>query len=337
MSGWNRFAREFFRAPAAGGCDRRIRVSVIKPPRTASLGLSLLCLLCALAGSGCTSGFTKDAQHGLVIYCPGAGNWDLGDSGIRDGLRKAGFKGQVSSVTWSVLANPLIDQTLRLNARYAGSRVARSIEKYIEKYPGKPVSLVGLSAGTGIAVWALEDLKPGYQVNNVVLLSSSLNHTYDLSSAARKVKGKIYCYYSPHDAVLAGPMKIFGTIDGVYGGTGIGEVGSKSPRGQDRIVNVAYKQTYRKYGYFGGHTDSTAASFVEHVLAKHLVLGEGEAPPSRPDEDAPQHASSSVRGNEASVGGKAAALNRPTAEGRAGGETSAARSQRSVPPVAASD
>jgi hypothetical protein len=241
--------------------------------------LAVLCAAALLFATGCTSTFTPEARHGMVIYCPGAGNWDLGDSGIRDGLRRAGFKGQVASVVWSVLANPAIDQTLRLNARVAGTRVARAIEKYIDTYPGQPISIVGLSAGTGIAMWALEDLKPGYKVDNVVLLSSSLHYTYNAGPALQHVRGKIYVYYSNLDAVLAGPMKIFGTIDGVYGGTGVGEVGLKSPVGQERIVNIGYKTSYRKYGYFGGHTDSTAMAFVENVLAKHLIRSEGEAPP----------------------------------------------------------
>lgn len=279
----------------------------IKPLRTAKVIVPLICGLLVVAAGGCTSSFTDEAKNGLVLYCPGAGNWDLGDSGIRDGLRKAGFNGQVASVVWSVLANPAIDQTLRLNARLAASRVARSIETYIDKYPNQPVSIVGLSAGTGIAMWALEDMKPGYKVDNCVLLSSSLHHKFDASKAARHVKGKIYVYYSSYDAVLAGPMKLFGTIDGVYGGTGVGEVGLKSPTGQDRIVNVAYKQTYRKYGYFGGHTDSTAEAFVQNVLARHLVRGADEAAPG--DSDPPQ---------------------------RARTETAVARSPATAPPAAAS-
>lgn len=240
--------------------------------------------------TGCTTGFTEEAQYGMVFYCPGAGNWDLGDSGIRDGLRRAGYKGQVGSVTWSVLANPAIDQTLRLNARLAGTEVARAIERYIDKFPGKQVSIVGLSAGTGVAMWALQDMKPGYQVDNVLLLSSSLHHEFDAGPALKHVRGKIYVYYSSYDAVLAGPMRVFGTIDGVLlGATGVGEVGLHSPNGQDRIVNIPYKSSYRKYGYFGGHTDSTATAFVEAVLAKHLIRQADEEPATPPRGEVASH------------------------------------------------
>ncbi len=233
------------------------------------IGLAIIASVGLL--SGCTTDFTSAARNGMVFYCPGAGNWDLGDTGLRDGLARAGFKGQVASVTWSVLANPAIDQTLRLNARLAGTQVARKIEEFIDKYPEQPVSLIGLSAGTGVAMWALEDMKPGYQVDNVVLLASSLNYTFDAGQAVKAVRGKIYVYYSPNDAVLAGPMKIFGTIDGAYAATGVGEVGLKSPRGKEKIVNIGYKSSFASYGYFGGHTDGLAPRFVERVLSAHLL------------------------------------------------------------------
>ncbi|MGE3180989.1 MAG: hypothetical protein AB7N71_05110 [Phycisphaerae bacterium] len=234
-----------------------------------------------LASFGCTTPFSEEARFGVVFYCPGAGNWDIGARGVKDGLKEAGFNGQVATVLWSVLANPAIDQTLRLNAVAAGKRVGDRIEEFIDKYPDKPVSIVGLSAGSGVAMWALESLKPGYKVDNVVLLSSSLSYDYDPTKALKAVKGKIYVYYSPYDAVLAGPMRIFGTIDGKYGEVGAGEVGLKPARGSERIVNIEYDPGFRKYGYLGGHMDSTAPQFVRAVLAKHLLNGDERRPETR--------------------------------------------------------
>ena len=250
----------------------------------------------AFSATGCTTAFTQEAARGMVFYCPGAGNWDLGDSGLRDGLTRAGFKGQVASVSWTVLANPAIDQTLRINARLAGTQVARALEQFIDTYPGQPVSLIGLSAGTGVAMWALEDMKPGYQVDNVVLLASSLSHKFDAGPAARAVRGKIYVYYSSNDAVLAGPMKAFGTIDGAYGpfAIGAGETGLQSPRAKEKIVNIAYKNAYAKYGYFGGHTDGLAAPFVQAVLAKHLIRETGEGPTNKPSTEVARQESKSA-------------------------------------------
>jgi pimeloyl-ACP methyl ester carboxylesterase len=243
--------------------------------------------------SGCGPHFTDRAKFGITFYCPGAGNFDFGDAGIREGLRKAGYRGEVASFLWTISFNPAIDQTLRFNARGRATELARIIERYIDKHPNRPVNLIGLSAGTGVAIWALEDLKNGYSVNNVVLLGSSLWHRYNVSKALRHVDGKFYNYYSPNDPVLAGPMKVFGTIDGVFNGEeGAGAVGLHSPGGSGRIVNIRWQPRFGRYGYHGGHTDATNSAFVRAYISKHII-GNGVAharrdgTPARPAERAP--------------------------------------------------
>jgi len=240
-----------------------------------AIRLPLLVVLASVLLAGCTPGFGPRAEHGITFYCPGAGNFDFGDVGIREGLESAGYRGQVASVLWTVAFNPALDQRLG-NARLAAKRLARTIEDYCERYPGRPVNLIGLSAGTGVAIWALEDLKPGYSVENVVLLGSSLWHRYDVSKALRRVKGRIYNYYSPNDPVLAGPMKLFGTVDGVFGDEGAGAVGLHPPRDADRVVNIRWEPKFGQYGYYGNHTDATSPRFVQAYIAKHVMSSEPE-------------------------------------------------------------
>ncbi|MBU0639614.1 MAG: hypothetical protein KKB50_12170 [Planctomycetes bacterium] len=241
-------------------------------------GLSV-CLLGALLLAGCAPTFGPRAKYGVTFYCPGAGNIDFGDAGVREGLERAGYRGQVATLMWTVSFNPAIDQALRFNARLGGTRLARAIEQFIDQYPGREVSLIGLSAGSGVAIWALEDLKPGYEVNNIVLLGSSLWHEYDVSKALRRVKGRIYNYYSPNDPVLAGPMKIFGTIDGVFGKDGAGAVGLHAPGGSARVVNVCWRPEYKRYGYYGGHTDSTSPAFVQAEISRHVIAAQSAGTP----------------------------------------------------------
>lgn len=243
------------------------------------LTLIVSILLMASALSGCVSAFGPQAEHGITFYCPGVANADLGDAGIRAGLEEAGYRGQVARMTWSVSFNPVIDQTVRVIAQQGGKRLADYIQEYLDKYPGQPVNVVGLSAGTGVAIWALEALKPQYKVDNVVLISSSLSHNYDVSPALRRVSGKIYNYYSPIDAVLAGPMKVFGSIDGVFLEDAAGAVGIRVPPGADgRVVNIAWRAEFEKFGYYGGHGDGTNAEFVRYEIAPHLVKPLDEPP-----------------------------------------------------------
>lgn len=231
-----------------------------------------LLLAASLLGlAGCNPSFGPRAEYGITFYSPGAGNVDFGDAGLREGLRRAGYRGQVATNLWTVSFNPAIDQALRVNAHLGATKLARWIEQYQDKYPGRPVHLVGLSAGTGVTIWALEQLHDGYMVDNVVLLASSLASDYDVGKAIRRVRGKIYNYYSSNDAILAVPMKLFGTIDGKFGVDGAGAVGLHSPHGADRIVNIRWRPSFERYGYYGGHTDGTSAPFVEAVLSKHIL------------------------------------------------------------------
>lgn len=234
---------------------------------------TLFAVAIVLAGTllGCASGFGEQARYGITFYCPGAGNVDMGDTGIRKGLKQAGYRGQVARLTWTVSFNPAIDQAVRINAGIGARRLAEYIRDYKNRYPNGEVNLVGLSAGTGVAIWALEALPPGCNVDNVILLASSLKHNYDVSKALQRVNGKIYNYYSTHDAILSGPMKVFGTIDGEFLTDGAGAVGLHPPRGGDRVVNIRWRSEFQKYGYHGGHTDATNASFVRAHIAPKIV------------------------------------------------------------------
>jgi pimeloyl-ACP methyl ester carboxylesterase len=237
-------------------------------------------LVLTAALGGCVSPFGPKAEHGITFYCPGAGV-DLGDAGVREGLERAGYQGQVARATWSVSFNPAVDQTVRVIARQGGKRLAACIQEYMDRYPGREVNIVGLSAGTGVAVWALEALRSGYQVNNVVLIASSLYCEYDVSRALRSIKGRIYNYYSASDAVLAGPMKVFGTIDGVYLQDAAGAVGLRVPPGSDRVVNIPWRPEFERYGYYGGHVDGTNPSFVCHEIARYVVKSAADSPPQK--------------------------------------------------------
>lgn len=245
-------------------------------------GLLILCLA-LLACCGCAPRFSERSKLGWTIYCPGAGNTDFGENGIRKGLEAAGYQGEVAAYLWTVSFNIAIDQTVRINARIRAEQLARLIEQYIDWYrenrdaddPPEPrVYLIGLSAGTGIAIWACENLRDGYMVDTVVLMSSSLSYDYDLSLALRRIRGRIYNYASDRDAVLAGPMQIVGTIDGKIATPGAGQIGFQARNHADRVVNIRWRSEFMKFGYFGGHTDATNPAFVEAYIAGNILRNE---------------------------------------------------------------
>ena len=266
-------------------------------------GLLITSLLLLQAASGCIAlaplgSSDHGIERGKIWFVGGAGGLGniVGTFDVPRGLRAAGYKGAISVFAWqSVIGGTLRDQMDRPRNEAEARRLAAEIEQYMDKYPGRPVSLVALSAGTGITTWALEALPKPCCVQTVVYLSSSMSCTYDLSAAVRRVSGQLHVFHSDRDPVLQLMMPLAGSVDRDATSAGaLGVEGARFPTGataqarelyEARIRNHAYKESYAQYGYFGMHTDSTAASFIEHVVAPLILRpssAAGEVPTSAP-------------------------------------------------------
>jgi hypothetical protein len=128
-----------------------------------------------------------------------------------------------------------------------------------------------LSAGTGVGIWAIESIKPPFKINNFVMLGSSLSSRYDTRKALSNLKGRIYVYHSSTDPVLAGPVRVLGTIDGTFDDSA-GLVGLRGAgRASGRIVNIGRTARHARDGWTGGHADCTNRRFVRKYLAQHIV------------------------------------------------------------------
>jgi hypothetical protein len=217
-------------------------------------------------------------KFGKTYYIDGAGTWGFGVAEVAMGLEKANYPGHVEAYMWTTSFNPAIDQVNRPAAHLRATILTAKIQDYLDHYPERDVNIIALSAGTGIAVWAVEGLASGYEVNNLVLLGSSLSSNYDMKKALRKTRGKVYVYYSQHDAVLDGPVRLLGTIDGKANATAAGLVGLRPPGGGGgKIVNIGWQSRYQRYGWTGAHTDCTSEPFVQHVISAHIRRAGGDA------------------------------------------------------------
>jgi hypothetical protein len=250
------------------------------------LALAVIAMLW-LGAAGCGGGGGMfDApgdDHGKTYYLDGAGNWGFGIADVPAGLRNANYKGNVEAYIWTSSFNPAVDQVNIPMNKMRAMILTEKIKGYLRRWPHNDVNLIALSAGTGIAVWAVEGLEPPYQVNNLVLLGSSLSENYDMSKALRNIKGKVYVYYSPHDEVLGGMVRAIGTVD--RGGTESAGLGGLHPPGGGRgkIVNIGWRPEYEQYGWTGSHTDATSEPFVRRYISRHIVAaGEDKTVPTRP-------------------------------------------------------
>lgn len=207
-----------------------------------------------------------------LLHLPGIGGEMPIDHAMTRGLKDGGYAGKIEIYDWTE-HDPGIDALL---ARQRNDREAKKISQMIEKRlkddPKLQITLTSHSAGTGLAVWALEKLPEGMQVQTLVMLASALSPKYDLSAALKHVRGKAYLYYSNGDTLVLGAgTKLFGTVDGVNT-EAAGLVGFSQPKGADekqyqKLVQVPYDKGWLAYHDMGDHIGCMSRPFAQHVLA----------------------------------------------------------------------
>lgn len=245
-------------------------------------------LVSAVACSGCAD---PAQRFGRTWYIDGAGNWGFGAFGVPNGLKERGYKGAVTNHRWSLTFNPALDQTLRFIARESGRQLGKEITRYLRETPNADANIIALSAGTGVGIWAIENVAPPYKVNNYVLTGSSLSSRYDLRPALANMKGKIICYYTSSDPVLDGPVRALGTIDGTFDDSA-GLVGLKGPGANSaNVVNIARTSQFARIGWTGGHADCVTEQFVRGEIYKYIVGGDSSrtADPTRSSDSTTIH------------------------------------------------
>ena len=249
-----------------------------------SVGVFLLAA--ALISTGCSQATTHNHdldQHGYVFYLDGAGggglltNWG---TGVREGLTLAKYPGDFANFPWQTGLGVAADQGASVEyKREKAAAVARQIREYINSHPDKPVNIVGLSAGTAVAAFALEALPENYAVENVVLLGSSLSSHYDMTTALRRVRNRLYVFTSEKDAALAPALSMPDTAARPLRAASPPALqafhlpasgGVETKRLYGKISNIEWRPEFARDGNYGGHTDAVNANFVRDYIAPLL-------------------------------------------------------------------
>ena len=250
--------------------------------------------LCVVAGCGSAGSarFVNLAggdgyDRGLVVCLSGAGAMAGEVDRFRQGLLDGGVRCAIESFEWS--SGMLMVDQVDMEANKAKARVlARRIEEYRAQHPDCPVHLVGVSAGTGLIVWALEDLTPECPVDNVVLIASSLSQEYDLAAALKNVRGRLYSHYSPIDMVLAVGVPLTGTVDRTPGpSAGLHGFQPPARAGEDtlglydyRLSQVGWTAKDAALGHLGDHLGGTQPAYVRERIANLTWARQPAAPPA---------------------------------------------------------
>lgn len=215
----------------------------------------------------------------VVFYLDGAGGGGLltdWGAGVREGLRLAGADAEFRQFVWQTGLGLAADQMASLDyKRERAAALAKEITALRRSAPRRPIHVVGLSAGTAVAVFALEALPDGCAIDTLVLLGSSLSSHYELSPALAHVD-RCYVFVSREDRVLSMLVPLAGTADRERcGACSAGLLGFHWPPQADphraqlysRLENIDWRPEFAAAGHFGGHTDAVNASFVRAYVA----------------------------------------------------------------------
>jgi hypothetical protein len=157
----------------------------------------------------------------------------------------------------------------------AADRLADDVRE--ELALGRPVYLLGQSAGASLVLAAAGRLPPG-SLERVVVLSAAVSPTYDLRPALRASRGGVVSFHSTCDLLtLAWGTSQFGTSDRVYG-PAAGLDGFRVPADLDaegqalyaRLVQRPWRWGMLLEGCGGGHNGPTLPLFLAHHVAPWL-------------------------------------------------------------------
>jgi pimeloyl-ACP methyl ester carboxylesterase len=224
----------------------------------------------------------EGSETALVLVADGCGGVELCEMGMRQVMSEREGRCLVQPVRWGHGFGRWFADLSDVGNHQAQSRaIVEEVHAWLERYPGKPVFLVGKSGGTWIVVKALEDLPVG-SIEAVVLLAPAISPDYDLSKALRAVSREMVAFWSPLDAIVLGVGTwLFKTADRVRTFSA-GMVGFRPPPGLDddgrllytKLNQVRWRPRMAKTGYLGGHIGPDSPAFLRKYVVPLLTCPE---------------------------------------------------------------
>jgi len=224
-----------------------------------------------------SSQFGGNRDHGFVLLLPGSEGRSAFNDRLGRSLVEAEVKSSVELRDWTGDTRGLIlyNQLALDRNREAAKEIARGVCEYQDRYPGRPVELVGHSAGAAIALHVAEALPPDRQVDAIYLLGPSMSPGYDLTCALKRTRRTIYSFSSKRDLVLCAGTSMFGTTDHHHtpaaGWSGFETPTSATPETKrlyrKKLIQARWTPDFDELAADGSHMGWTSKGFAAKCLA----------------------------------------------------------------------
>jgi hypothetical protein len=154
------------------------------------------------------------AARGVILCVPGAGGFPNLCQYLQQAIDEEHLPLAVEYFEWTHGYFRIVADLLASGyAHEQGRKLAERICTLKQECPGRAVYIVSHSAGSVVALTAVENLPPGY-VERLVLLAPAVSMGYDLRPALARTTAGVDVFYSRRDwGVLGLGTAILGTAD----------------------------------------------------------------------------------------------------------------------------
>src|SRR3954468_20234874 len=125
-----------------------------------------------------------------LLHLPGMGGLMNIDRSVTSGLLQGGIEADLQIYDWTGTDRGLASLANVRRHEEQAQVVANIILDRLRRQADARGVVTSHSAGTGIAIWALEKLPDDVMIDDLVMIASALSPGYDLSRALRHVRHK---------------------------------------------------------------------------------------------------------------------------------------------------
>jgi len=222
----------------------------------------------------------SELEKGLVVMYPGSFNTTSELFDFYWGIRNSGVGEAIEIVQWASFLDHVMDPTgAQVRNDERARQEAERLAAYQQAHPDQPVTLLGYSAGCWFAVLTAERMPEGTSLDRVILMSASIEKSYDLSMALSHTKDGIVHFWSSKDQFTRDVSAQYNLGDSTQGDPA---ASFGFDLQDERLTQIEWDPAWEQYGYYGDHADYLLLpGWIEQFVAPWVVREPSfESPPA---------------------------------------------------------